>query len=428
MKRFLVGVLVALAAIGVAFPQGMGPGPGVKSYASATPLPGLMMLSTTTALQSNKNFNVCGTDGFPTGVTNTQMEVQETVTFSKLSAKIISGNSGTATFSFRDGASAGQQTFNIAGTGTGTDSTNSDVLTAGDLFAGLYTDTGTDSTIAWITMLADFGTTAGNFHCASNFTGAIYDAASSTRYLSFAGPLIADGITTEDDTEWRNRGYTSLETFHVFVTANARTNDSIFRSRVNGGNGGLTVTIGAGVTGRIEATGTADTLASGDTVNASITLDTGVEDLTIAYIMGVFKSSTGKTEIFSGTGNGLTRAASTTANYLQLGGRATAFQATEADAAATVGFATQVSHLRCYLSANTYTGTGASEGTIKLFVNNVHATGMTAAITASGGAGWYENAVNTVTIDDNDTLSIEIDEGSSGSITIRHCGVTFNPV
>ena len=63
-----------------------------------------------------------------------------------MAARIVAGNSGTATFGFRDAGANGSETFQISGVGTNEDAVNSDVLSAGDLFNIAYTDTGTNST------------------------------------------------------------------------------------------------------------------------------------------------------------------------------------------------------------------------------------------------------------------------------------------
>ena len=378
------------------------------------------------SLSTLSGYNLFGWGGIsiPTVEANAQVSCTEGATFSKLGVNIISGGSGTNNFQFRDAGADGNQLASRAGTGTAEDATNTDVLTAGDLFNIAYTDTGTNSVLAWTKANVEFASGHGNFHGSAHYLGTVCDVASTTLFQSLHSSVLVDGASTEADTEWKTYAYDSFEALQVRVTANARNNDSVFKNRINGGDGTAVITFGSGVTGLITATGLGDAITAGQTVNTSITLGTGVQDLTVSLIVGTFKSSTNKSEIFAGAGAGRTRTASSTAHYFPIGGTipVTLASFTEAQARIKPGFAAVVSNLRCYLSANTYTG----DGTLKLYQNGVAV--MTTTLTAAGGAGWYENTSDTITIDDDDELSFEFDEGTSGSITIHSVGITFAPV
>ena len=360
-------------------------------------------------------------------ITSTEVQSQvsctEAATFSTLRGSVVTGNSGTATFRFRDAGANGSEVFQITGTGIGEDATNTDSLTAGDLFNIAYTDTGTDSGVAWVTANVEFGSGHGSFHIAADYGGRVHDVQSATRFISINGNMPIDGQATEDNVEWLVRGYDSFEALQVYVSANARANDSIFRNRINGGDGSAVITYGSGATGLITDTVLGDAITAGQTVNASLTLDTGVQGLTVHFIGATLKSSASKSEVASCFQVGVARTASATAHYIPIGGRMPAMGTfSDAQARIKVGFAAVVSNLRCYLSANTYTG----DGTLKLYQNG--SAVLTTTITASGGAAWYENTSDTITIDADDELSFEFDEGTSGSITIHSVGITFAPV
>lgn len=385
----------------------------------------LMVVSTQTVLSNNNKGNFFGTDGFITASeVNAQASCTEGATFSNFRANIISGNSGTATFQFRDAGANGNQTFQITGTGSNEDAVNTDVLTVGDLFNFNYVDTGTDSTFSWAAINVAFASGHGNFHGPSNFSvGPVYDAAGETRYIPFAGPLNADGGTVRADVQWKNRGYTSIEAVQLYVAANARTTDVIIRTEINGVSGGLSATIAGGVTGRIDLTGTADTIADGGLVNLSITLGTGVEDMNISYFLGTFKSTSSKSESFFGGGTfGWTRAASGTESFVPPGGRVTTATLTEAQARIKPGFAATVSNPRWYIANNTYT----SDATVTVYRNGV-ATAGTFTITAGVDNQWWEDAVNTFSIDTDDEISFGITGGTSGNLVIHTGGLTFAP-
>ena len=354
---------------------------------------------------------------------NTQASCTEAATFSLFRARVLSGNSGTATFRFRDAGADGNQTFQISGTGTNEDATNSDSLTAGDLFNYSYTDTGSNAGMRWVGGNVSFSSGHGNFHGAGSFAAVVFDVASATQFIGLAGNVLADGSATENNIEWTNRGYTSFEALQVRVTANARTNNSDFRNRIDGGDGSLLCQFTAGATGLISDTSPADTITDGQTINASITLDTGVQELSVTLVMGTLKSSTSKSETWSSNAAGAPRAASATASYCTVGGVVpNPLLTDETKERIKIGFAAVVSNLRCYISANTYT----VNGTLKLMQNG--SAVITTTIGAGGGAAWYENTSDTITIDADDELSFEFDEGTSGSITIRSVGITFAPV
>ena len=383
----------------------------------------LIVGTTADTAATGEEFNPFGFVAYTGSEAQTQVNCTEDATFSNIRTNIISGNSGTATFTFRDAGAAGNQTFQITGTGSNEDATNTDVLSAGDLFNIAYSDTGTNSNLPWFAANVTFASGHGNFHGIGGYATIVFDAQSSTRFIPLAGNLVADGGTTENNLEWKNRGYTSFEALQVLVAANARTNNSDFKNRINGGPGSLVCQFAGGATGRVTDSSPADSLADGDTINASITLDTGLEDLTISNVIATLKSSSSKSEIWIGIHAGVARTASATAHYVPIGGYLFSLTAlTEAQARLKPGFAAVVSNLRCYLSANTYTG----DGTLKLYQNG--SAVLTTTITASGGAGWYENTSDTITIDADDELSFEFDEGTSGSITIHSVGITFAPV
>ena len=378
---------------------------------------------TTDTMASGVEVNWFGYFSDSTTEANAQASCTEGATFSGMGSRVIAGNSGTATFRFRDAGANGNETFQITTTGANEDATNTDVLSAGDLFDLGYTDTGTNSTGGWHKINVAFASGHGNFHGSASFGGAVHDVESSTRFISLAGTLPVDGVTAEDNVEWTVRGYDSFEALQVRVSANARLNTSSFRNRINGANGTALVEFATLVTGLVSDSAVGDAITDGQTINTSITLDTGVEDLTVTFVSGTLKSSTSKSEIWCHSTAGVARAASATANYHCIGGSVINLTSLPNDATARIkpGFAAVVSNLRCYLSANTYTG----NGTLKLYQNGVAV--ITTTITASGGAGWYENATDTITIDDNDELSFEFDEGTSGSITIHSAGFTFAP-
>ena len=373
-------------------------------------------------LASGEEFNLIGWNNESATEANTQISCTEGATFSGMRIRITGGGSGTNTFRFRDAGADGNQVASGTGAALYEDVTNSDVLSAGDLFNISYVDTGSNSTMAWVAANVEFASGYGCFHGCANFTGTVCDVPSATQYFSLAGLLLQDGEAASNIArqQWKNRAYTSWEAMQVRVTANARTNTSEFKNDINGSAGTGICSFAAGVTGLVEDTGIGDSVADGDLLCHSLTLSTGVEDLTVASIVSTLKSTNTKQEVIAYIGGG--RAASATEHFFACGGYANDITAyTEAQARCKIGYAGTATRLRAYLSANTYTVAGV----LTCYKNGVSA--MTVEIPALGGAGWIENSADSFTFDDDDELSFSLVGGTTGSITVFQVGMTLAP-
>lgn len=384
----------------------------------------LMVVGSGTVTQASGNeVALVGGSGTTTATeANAQVAASQAAVFSNLSANITTGNTD-ATVRFRNASANGNQVIVKNGTGLAEDLVNTDSVAAGALFNLALSDTDSpDPVYTWFKVNVEFASGHGSFHGAAQVNPPITDVASSTRYQAFAGPIIADFAPTEASSQTKNRAYDTFAAMQARVTANARTNNSVFKNRINGADGTGIITFGAGVTGLLQDTAVGDALADGDLLSMSLTLLTGVEDILISLIGCTLTSSTAKCDVYAGNSSGVARAASATASYYAIGGQVpSATTLTEANARVKVGFAGQASNLRIYLSANTYTGAA----TLKLMKNGA------AVVTTSIGAGvsgWIENTTDRVSHVASDELSYEIDEGTSGSITITNMAVTLQDI
>lgn len=343
-------------------------------------------------------------------------EISESCTLTNLRCNITSGGSGSNTTRLRKNAANGNLVATRTGVGLVADTSNSDSLVSGDDVDYSFTSAGT-APAQTTTVNVEFASGHGNYHYAASAGTVIMDVASSTRYIGLAGALLADGAATETDVSFKNRAYTSIEAFQVNVVANARVNSSTFKNRINAADGTGLITVGSGLTGLFTDTAVGDSLSAGDLLSYSMALGTGVEDMRIGVVGGTFKSSVTKSEAIMHAPSGSARTASATPTYFRPGGNITT-SATEADVSVTPGFAATCMNLRCYVSANTYSGSA----TLKLMVNG--AAQITLTISA-GATGWLENTSDTFVIDDNDTVSFEVDEGTANSATFRYMAITF---
>ena len=373
-------------------------------------------------LASGDETNLFGNGEDSTAEANTQASVSEDCTFSGLAFNCVSGGSGTNNLRFRNASADGNQLATRSGTGIAEDTTNSDTVTEATMFNLAYTDTGTNSVFSWIKANVELASGHGAITGSAHFTGTVHDVASATRFLSLSGSRIADGNATEANVSFKARGYDTFDSLQARVTANARTNNSTFTNRINNADGTGSITFPTGVTGHAIQYPLGDSIGDGQTIGAALTLSTGVEDLTVTLVAATLKSSTGKQDIWCANESGSPRTASATATYFQIGGHCFVGSTnTEAQSQIKPGFAGKATNLRIYLSTNNY----SSNATLKLFQNG--SAVMTTTITASGGAGWYENTADEVTFDDNDVFSYEITGGVTGTITIHAIGMTFSP-
>jgi len=391
--------------------------PGVARVNNGRPGKAFMVgaQSGTLALASGDEFSFVGYGNDSATEANTQVSATEAMTFSKMRSRVTAGNSGVATFRFRKNTTNGNQTYTISGVDANEDAVNTDTLAAADLFNVAYTDTGSNSTCPWSAINVEFASGHGCMHGAATFPGNVWDVASSTRFVGLTGNIVTDGGATEANHQLKNRAYTSWEALQVHCTANARTNNSDFTNRINNANGTALCRFSAGASGLVVDTTVGDSLAAGDLVCAACTLLTGVEDLTVAFVVATFKNaSASKCEVFCGDNAGtFSRTASATPTYIQLGGFPTTGSAlTDAQARIKPGFSGVASNLRCYPTTNSYTG----DATLKLMKNGVAV--LTVTITAGVASAWFENTADSVSFTNTDEFSFEIDEGTSGTLVL----------
>jgi len=373
---------------------------------------------------SNNTFAcIGGGQQFPGSLSVSGLFLRDAGTFSFLGYNNRRGG-GTNTVRFNVAGASGNQVVAQAGTGWLEDTTNTDVVAADTTVQLGFTDSGTNPCYSVVKMCFEASADTVAHQIASN-AAVNYDVPSATRFLRFAGTQVADGIATEAQAQVKVRAAGTVESLHVRVSANARTNNSDFTVRVNGSNGAGTVQFGAGVTGVLYDDTHTDAVASGDLLCGSITLSTGTEDLNVTVIACVVRNTAGLSDLFFEAPDGTVgRAASATSHYTPLGGAwpwCNPGTTTEANVSLKVGgFDGTISNLRAYIQSNTYSGSCQ----IRIFKNGSAALTLTIA---AGATGWQENTVDTLQFVAGDTLSYEINGGTAGILVMRVAGITFGP-
>ncbi len=189
--------------------------------------------------------------------------------------------------------------------------------------------------------------------------------------------------------------------------------------RKNGTNGNGVISISAGITGFFFDTNDIDTVASGDTYDASVTAAAGGTGGMISReVHALFLGTLDQVIFYAGTNNPSGLAAVSATRFYPICGDLTA-GATENNAKVMVDLVTTLSDLQVYVSANTK----ANAVTIRVRKNN--ANGNQSVSIAGTTTGWFEDNSNTDVTAVNDTIDYSATTGTGTGITsIIYIGVT----
>ena len=118
-------------------------------------------------------------------------------------------------------------------------------------------------------------------------SAANYTTASVSRYNGIVGGQTASA-GSEIQNKCKIRKAATGKNLAVYVSANARTTDTLVRTRKNATNGACLITIGPGATGWFEDTTNSDTLAVGDDYDVVTVTGTGTETMAVTkHIFGL---------------------------------------------------------------------------------------------------------------------------------------------
>ena len=230
-------------------------------------------------------------------------------------------------------------------------------------------------------------------HLPSTALTAVSVNAGNTRYVHAGNSgLLARTTETDVQVTWNVGG--TLSNLTLRVSTNATTASSTFRTRLNAGNGGQSVSIGAGATGFFEDTTNTDTIASGDEVNYQMVAGTGGA---IAFVHAgtVFDATTNRSMIYVASTLESRSAAAT--RHASIGG-GDETSSGEDNAETTMLVAGTARNMSVRVLTNPRSGTS----TFLLRKNNAD-TALTLSIGA-GATGYFEDASNTVAVAADDEI------------------------
>lgn len=337
-------------------------------------------------------------------------------TFSNLYINVLTNDRNASTFRTRKATANANLVCSITGSTTGkfADTTNTDVVTAGDDWHSQLT-TGSGGTVFTAKeTLVLFSSTA-NTSARAGGTDVSFSTASATTPVNFWGAIFPNtGLDSVVALTYRTAG--TLKNMFINVRTNARTTTTSAVSRINSATGALAISITAGTTGTLEDTTHSDVVANGDLVNFALVSSTGTETLVYDSITADFESTNGQQMYVNADGGGDAQAAGVTTYYAFMG--APSADTTEANVLAQISLPLVLSLLQINISANTI----ALDSTLRLRKNSGNAN-QVVTITALT-TGLFRDTTNKDTILASDTLDYQLVTPSTAtSLTIRSISV-----
>lgn len=333
---------------------------------------------------------------------------------SNLYINVITNDRGGTTFRTRKATANANISVSVTASTTGKfeDTSNTDAVTAGDdwHFSLAVGAGGTTFTIATVSIL--FAATTNTVIKYGNPTdGTGLSTASTTYPMGLAG-VYSNTVATEANIQLNTLVGGTLQKMGTYIVTNGRGTNTLIRSRVNGANGNLLVTVTASTTGTFEDTSNSDTITAGDDINIALTTGTGTGTILYNNIYVDYTTTNGQFHFIGMSRAGGTINAATT-YYSALQGSVNT-GTTEANPQMESNLAFTASKLQCYVSANTIVG----DSTLRLRVNT--ANGNQSVAITSLTTGLFSDSSNTDTIAATDLLNYSIAGGAAGTSLTLH--------
>lgn len=329
---------------------------------------------------------------------------------SNLAVRISANDRGASTARTRINGSNGTQSASIGASTTGyfEDTTNSDTITADDEVCTAIEVGAGGSTFTARIVATNFAATTDTITHLVASGAQTFGSPSATRRCNIAGEMTL--VVTESNMVNEISKGGTLRNFCFYLSANARTTDTVFRIRNAGTNGNQTITVTAGTTGLFEDNSNTDTVAANSDVDYQFVTSTGSENMTLQFFSSEFVTTD---NVFVLANGGTDGSVANTTEYTNVSGEIL-WVATETTPLYTARVAFFWSDLWCNVTVNNSDGAG----TLTARKNSADA-GPSVAITAST-TGQFEDSSNTASVAAGDTLTYKmVVAGTTGTITTR---------
>lgn len=355
----------------------------------------------------------CGSAVNSTSETNNSTICRTAGTFSEMSIYQQTSLASGATVRFRKNTANGNQVISVGGGVTGVlqDLSNTDSVTAGDSISFQYTNaTAANTRVPSFGVVFDDGASSSVYRMITRRDSFSTSTASTTSYFALCGTLPNTNATVEADAQFKNKLTATLRKAAVYVSANARGTATTLRSRVNGGNGNISISIGASTTGTLEDTSNSDSIVNADLVCTSITTGTGAGTITVRSVIVEYVVTSSSMPLLCGSPLvGAVNSASTVYNGV---GSGVTNNTTETNISAPLWTSGTLSNLQCYVSANTIAATSTIKSRIAAADGN-----LTLSI-GSTATGYFEDTLNSDTVTSTDRIATKLVVGTSATNTI----------
>lgn len=325
---------------------------------------------------------------------------------------------GTTTLKSRINGANGSNSISIGfgATGEFEDASNSDTVAAGDLVDVQLISSGTTGTITPRCIAAVY-TPSGthNYKMLSDELGGVSLGASTTNYWCPFGKNANN--TTEANAQFKTRTAGTLRNAYVRVSANSRSDTTTLRSRINGSDGNIVISVTAAATGDFTDLSNTDTIVDGDLICWSAVTPGGTGTITFRAFALELDAASNVFESANQRAAG-TAFATVTTRYLSIINGAITSETTEANQQQNSALQFTASKLRIYLSANTWT----LAATLRTRINGGNGA-QSVSITAST-TGWFEDASNADSIVAGDLINASLLTAGSGSMTVHTVAIT----
>jgi hypothetical protein len=336
-------------------------------------------------------------------------------TLSKLYVRVTaSTTSATSTVVVRNNTADAALTFTIAAGATGVfeDTTHTVTVAAGDKLC-YKTISGGTGTMSISIFSCEFEATTGTVTRLTNgppTSGYVLD--NVTRFAQLVGTLTPN-TATESVTKTRVTKAGTYKNLGVYASANARTSPTIIKSRKNGADGNITLTIGPTTAGWIEDTSHSDSVVPGDDYNWTVITGAGAgEGLGTQSMSCDFESTEGL--LLVGATAGLVQAANIT-NYIPVAGNILGATTTEANAKIKTRESYTLSGMTIFTSTNGIT----AGSTLRLRING--APGNQVVTIPASTASVISDTTHTDVLTATDEIDFELQSGATGtSMTVRN--------
>ena len=331
---------------------------------------------------------------------------------------------GSTTINTRKALANGAGIITVPSSTTGNfeDVSNTDTVTVGDLWNVQCVVAGTTGSIFLRNVRTVFDATSNSVarHTCPASAGS---TAAATYYFSPGGRRDANN-TVEANAEIYIGSSATSRNYFVNVATNSRNGTSTFRTRKNGANGNMSISIPSSTTGTFEDSANSDSLVAGD-LYCFQNIHGGSSGTLTPTIQSVESESTNGSmfHIYSRPGSGN----SVTAGLIQgvpISGEAPSFAASETNIKHITSFETVFSRLSIYVASNSVTD--PPDDSFLRFRVAAASTALTIPITA-GLSGRLTDITNTVTVATATQINYQIEIGLGdgvGSVNFRTISLT----